>query len=211
MSGVTFNIFLTRVLRGSGVYLGKYQQFFTSMAAEDLLINDSSNGEAVETVSEGLPQLNVEPALAYWNAYKKNTLLERNYKRASGLCDFIETHTHRRIRRCGWWKHTRGCPWAGKSFLGIWSCRPIAGRWSPATASLCLRSRPGKGSLPPEGSHHIQTASVGLCTAHGYHLKKEGEKQMGREDLSLSIYWKCRHKDRLLNIKILHKETLHRG
>lgn len=39
----------------------------TSMAAEDLLINDSSNGEAVKAVSKGLPQLNVEPALAWWN------------------------------------------------------------------------------------------------------------------------------------------------
>ena len=56
------------------MYLRKYQQFFTSMAAENLLINDSSNGEAVETVSEGLPQLNVEPALACWNAYKKHTI-----------------------------------------------------------------------------------------------------------------------------------------
>ncbi len=37
------------------------------MAAEDLLINDSSNGEAVKAVSEGLPQLNVEPALAWWS------------------------------------------------------------------------------------------------------------------------------------------------
>lgn len=39
----------------------------TSMAAEDLLINDSSNREAVKAVSEGLPQLYVEPALACWN------------------------------------------------------------------------------------------------------------------------------------------------
>lgn len=37
----------------------------TSMAAEDFLINNSSNGEAVKAVSESLPQLDVEPALAW--------------------------------------------------------------------------------------------------------------------------------------------------
>lgn len=35
----------------------------TSMAAENLLINDGSDGEAVKAVSEGFPQLYVEPAL----------------------------------------------------------------------------------------------------------------------------------------------------
>lgn len=35
------------------------------MAAEDFLINNSSNGEAVKAVSESLPQLDVEPALAW--------------------------------------------------------------------------------------------------------------------------------------------------
>lgn len=35
----------------------------TSMAAENLLIDDSSDGEAVKAVSEGFPQLYVEPAL----------------------------------------------------------------------------------------------------------------------------------------------------
>lgn len=39
----------------------------TSVAAEDLLINDGGYGEAVEAVGEGLPQLYVEPAFACWN------------------------------------------------------------------------------------------------------------------------------------------------
>lgn len=34
----------------------------TSMAAEDLLVHDGGDGQAVEAVSEGLPQLDVEPA-----------------------------------------------------------------------------------------------------------------------------------------------------
>jgi hypothetical protein len=32
---------------------------------EDLLINDSCDGQAVEAVGEGLPQLNVESTLAW--------------------------------------------------------------------------------------------------------------------------------------------------
>lgn len=34
----------------------------TSVAAEDLLVHDGGNGQAVEAVGEGLPQLDVEPA-----------------------------------------------------------------------------------------------------------------------------------------------------
>lgn len=37
------------------------------MAAEDLLVNDGGNREAVKAVGEGLPQLYVEPAFAWWN------------------------------------------------------------------------------------------------------------------------------------------------
>ena len=36
----------------------------TSMTAEDLLINNGSNGQAIEAVCEGLPQLDVVPSLA---------------------------------------------------------------------------------------------------------------------------------------------------
>ena len=36
----------------------------TSMAAEDLLVDDSSDGEAVEAVGEDLPELDVEAPLA---------------------------------------------------------------------------------------------------------------------------------------------------
>ena len=93
--------------------------------------------------------------------------------------ELISTHTHRRTRRCGWWRHTRGCPWARRSSLGIWSCRPTEGRSSPGTASLCPRSRPGKGNLPLEGSHHTQTASADLCTGHGYHLRRGCERTGG--------------------------------
>lgn len=35
----------------------------TSVAAEDLLVHDGGDGQAVEAVSERLPQLNVESAL----------------------------------------------------------------------------------------------------------------------------------------------------
>ena len=35
------------------------------MHAEDFLINDGSDGETVETVSEGLPQLDVVSSLAF--------------------------------------------------------------------------------------------------------------------------------------------------
>ena len=35
------------------------------MATEDLVINDSSNGETVETISERLPQLDAVPPLAW--------------------------------------------------------------------------------------------------------------------------------------------------
>lgn len=72
----------------------------TSVAAEDLLINDSGNGETVKTVGEGLPQLNVEPALAWWNTC---ALLEPNmcFKAVCVQCGCISTHTHRRNRRCG--------------------------------------------------------------------------------------------------------------
>lgn len=103
---------------------------------------------------------------------------ERNQKIFSELnCTcvkprFISTYTRRRTHRCGWWKHTHGCPWAGKSSLGIWSCRQAEGKWFPGIVSLCLHNHPGKGNLPLEGSHHIQTASIGLCTAHEYHLKQ---------------------------------------
>lgn len=41
------------------------RRLLTSMAAEDLLVDDSSNGEAVKAVGEGLPQFDVEPALAW--------------------------------------------------------------------------------------------------------------------------------------------------
>lgn len=34
------------------------------MTTEDLLVNDGCDGQAVEAVCEGLPQLDVEPALA---------------------------------------------------------------------------------------------------------------------------------------------------
>lgn len=37
------------------------------MAAEDLLIDNSSNRKAVKAVGKGLPQLYVEPALAWSN------------------------------------------------------------------------------------------------------------------------------------------------
>ena len=36
----------------------------TSMAAEDLLVDDSSDGEAVEAVGKDLPELDVEAPLA---------------------------------------------------------------------------------------------------------------------------------------------------
>lgn len=42
-----------------------YQQCFsmnTSVTAEDLLVHYGSNGQAVETVGEGFPQLDVESA-----------------------------------------------------------------------------------------------------------------------------------------------------
>lgn len=42
--------------------------FLTSVAAEDLLVDDGGNGEAVEAVGESLPQLDVEPALAWWGS-----------------------------------------------------------------------------------------------------------------------------------------------
>jgi hypothetical protein len=35
------------------------------MHTEDFLINDGSNWEAVETISEGFPQLDVIPSLAF--------------------------------------------------------------------------------------------------------------------------------------------------
>ena len=35
------------------------------MAAEDLLVDDGSNGKAIKTIGEGLPQFDVEPALTY--------------------------------------------------------------------------------------------------------------------------------------------------
>lgn len=44
----------------------------TSMAAENLLINDGSDGEAVKAISEGFPQLYVEPALACKNTRSEN-------------------------------------------------------------------------------------------------------------------------------------------
>ena len=34
------------------------------MAAEDLLVHDGGNGQAVEAVGEGLPKLDVEPPFA---------------------------------------------------------------------------------------------------------------------------------------------------
>jgi len=34
--------------------------------AENLLVDDGGNGQAVEAVSEGLPQLDVVPPLACW-------------------------------------------------------------------------------------------------------------------------------------------------
>lgn len=37
----------------------------TSVAAEDLLINNGGNREAVKAVSESLPQLYVEPAFTW--------------------------------------------------------------------------------------------------------------------------------------------------
>ncbi len=36
----------------------------TSMAAENLLIDNRGNGQTIKTVCEGLPELYVEPALA---------------------------------------------------------------------------------------------------------------------------------------------------
>lgn len=37
----------------------------TAMHGEDLLVNNSSNGQAVETISKGLPELDIIPALAF--------------------------------------------------------------------------------------------------------------------------------------------------
>lgn len=70
--GNAMNIFCTRVYNSSGLHSGHGEEIranssLTSMAAEDLLINDSSNREAVKAVSEGLPQFYVKPALAWWN------------------------------------------------------------------------------------------------------------------------------------------------
>ena len=42
------------------------------MTAEDFLVNDSSDGQAVETVGEGFPQLDVEPSLACNNNNRSN-------------------------------------------------------------------------------------------------------------------------------------------
>jgi hypothetical protein len=53
------------------------------------------------------------------------------------------TYTRRRIRKFCWCWRTRGSRGGGKSFLGTWSCRPAAGRSSPAIACLDRRSRPG--------------------------------------------------------------------
>lgn len=85
------------------------------------------------------------------------------------LC--LLTYTHHRSHRCDWWRHTRGCPWARRSFLGIWFCKRAAGRWSPVTASLCPRNPPGTDSWPLEGNLHTRITSASLCTGHGYHLK----------------------------------------
>lgn len=46
------------------------------MAAEDLLINDGRNREAVEAVSESLPQLYVEPAFTWGGGKHSHTRLE---------------------------------------------------------------------------------------------------------------------------------------
>ncbi len=59
------------------------------MAAEDLLINDSSNGEAVKAVSEGLPQLYVEPALAWWETQTCIIRTKLQFVSASGLFLYV--------------------------------------------------------------------------------------------------------------------------
>ncbi len=81
-----------------------------------------------------------------------------------------DTHTHRRSRRCGWWRRTRGSPSTGRSSQGIWSCRPAGDRWSPETASLGPHSRPGTGSCSPEGILRTRRVWAGRSTARGYRL-----------------------------------------
>jgi hypothetical protein len=46
----------------------------------------------------------------------------------------------------------------------------IRGIWSPDFVSLYPHNLPKKGSLIPEGSHHIQKASANRSIAHEYHL-----------------------------------------
>ena len=47
------------------VHLGKFSpHHFTSMATEDLLIQDGSYRQAIETVSKGLPQSDIVSLLA---------------------------------------------------------------------------------------------------------------------------------------------------
>lgn len=160
----------------------------TSMAAENLLVNNCSNGQAIKAVCKCLPKLYVKPAFAwgktkkccktgFWCQISFHTItfwlvsdwqdLGANSKHVASFSTYI----HHRSHRCDWWRHTRGSPWAKRSFLDIWSCRRAEGRWSPATASLCQRNLPGTGSWPLEGNLHTRIASASLCTGHGYHLE----------------------------------------
>ena len=41
------------------------RRLLTSVAAEDLLVDDGGDGKAIKTIREGLPQFDVEPALTY--------------------------------------------------------------------------------------------------------------------------------------------------
>ena len=46
----------------------------TSVAAENLLINNCSNGQTIKAVCEGLPELYVEPAFALIKKTKKQNV-----------------------------------------------------------------------------------------------------------------------------------------
>ena len=50
----------------------------TSVAAEDLLIDNGSDGQAIKTVCERLPELNVEPAFAWGEKHNKTNQTKNN-------------------------------------------------------------------------------------------------------------------------------------
>lgn len=162
------------------------------MTTKYLFIHNSSYRQAVETVCECFPKLDVIPPFAcqkttkcsemrhyvqqniisVWHIFLLCSSALRLQVCAKQLGQTLSFHTyiHHRIHISYWWRHIHGFLWEERSSLDIWFCRKAASRWSPMTACLGLHSLPETGNCSLEDILHTQRAWAGRSTDHEHPL-----------------------------------------